>query len=266
MHKLLKMKWVLFTLVLLLTTVTFALPACTSTTTETVTNTQTITSTITQITTTTQQVDDEEIRSDIINQLSVDSRVDATNITVDVVNGKVILGGTVPSLQQARTVIQVVLDFPHTSIEDNLVVQPSEGATDEHIREHLVLLFDLVEDIDTSEVNISVSSGIVTLSGSVDHLWQKERLAEIALLEQSVASIVNNINVIDPTPVSDQQILDQLNNIIRILGVDITAQVENGVVTLSGTVGYFDEGNLIASVTSVHGVVQIIYNYQTTVE
>ncbi|UCE98385.1 MAG: BON domain-containing protein [Dehalococcoidia bacterium] len=258
MLKVFKMKWVLFAFVLLLTTVSFALPACTSTITETVRYTLT--------TTTTQQLDDEEIRSDIINQLSIDSRVDATNITVDVNNGKVILGGTIPSLQQARTVIQIVLDLPHTGIEDNMVVQPTEGADDEHIREHLVLLFDLAEDIDTSNVSISVNSGVVTLSGSIDHLWQKERLEEIAVFEESVVSIINNINVIDPTPVSDQQILDQVNNIIQIFGVDITAQIENGVVTLTGTVGYFDEDSLLSSIASAHGVVQIISNFDVAVE
>ena len=138
MPKVFKMRWTLFTLVLLLTSVTFAIPACNPTTTETVNNTQVITSSITQTTTTVQQVGDEEIKY--------------------------------------------------------------------------------------------------------------------------------------PTTVSDEQILDQVNKIVRGLGLDVNpdldfkAQVENGVVTLSGTVLYPDEESLIRSVVSIHGIVKIISNFDLLME
>lgn len=252
MSRVLKMRWVSFGLILLLTTVTFALPACTSAATQAVPVTPTIT--------TAEPVGDEEIRSNIIDRLSVDTSVDATNLTVDVNNGNVVLGGTVPSLQQAITILGIVNSLPHTTITDNLVVQPTEGGDDEDIREHLVVLFDLADDIDTSNVNISVNSGVVTLSGSVDHLWQKEKLEEIALSEASVVSIENNINVIVITSVPDQEILDAVNRVIRILSAEITAQVENGVVTLSGFVSCCNEEELLGIVSGINGVIQIINN------
>jgi osmotically-inducible protein OsmY len=75
-----------------------------------------------------------------------------------------------------------------------------------------------------------------------------------------------------PTPVSDEQILTQVNKIIRGLGLDVnpdldfTALVENGVVTLDGTVLYPDEESLIQSVGSVQGVVKIISNFDLLAE
>ena len=76
-------------------------------------------------------------------------------------------------------------------------------------------------------------------------------------------------NVGEPTPVSDQQILYRVHKIIRSLGLDVnpgldfTAQVENGVVILDGTVLYFEEENLLLSVSSIPGVVRIISNFYT---
>lgn len=240
----LKLKWVLVILALLLATMALTLPACTT------------------------SVGDEEIRSDVINVLTVDSRIDATNITVEVINGKVILGGIVPSLQQARNVLQTVASLPHiSSIEDNLIVQPSNEITDDHIESHISLLFDLVEDFDIARISFSSNSGVVTLTGSVDHLWQKERLEEIILFEQGVKSIVNNVTVIDPTPVSDEQILDEVNTLISIFETpDLTAQVENGVVTLTGSVTYWDEPHILQAIANVHGVVSIRNLAETSVD
>jgi osmotically-inducible protein OsmY len=83
---------------------------------------------------------------------------------------------------------------------------------------------------------------------------------------------VDDEETIYPTPVSDEQILAQVNKIIRGLGLDVnpdldfTALVENGVVTLDGTVLYPDEESLIQSVGSIQGVVKIISNFELLAE
>jgi osmotically-inducible protein OsmY len=145
-------------------------------------------------------------------------------------------------------------------------VQPIEGDSDEQIRDNIATLFGLADNIDTSNVNISVSSGVVTLSGSVEFLFQKERLEELVLSEASVVSIINNIVVVGSTTVSDQEILDSVNAIIDIMGLDVTAEVQNGVVTLSGVVGYFDEVNFLDAVGNIAGVTDIIANFEVVVE
>jgi osmotically-inducible protein OsmY len=145
-------------------------------------------------------------------------------------------------------------------------VQPIEGDSDEQIRDNIATLFGLADNIDTSNVNISVSSGVVTLSGSVEFLFQKERLEELVLTEASVVSIINNITVVGSTTVSDQEILDNVNAIIDIMGLDVTAEVQNGVVTLSGVVGYFDEVNFLDAVGNIAGVTDILANFEVVVE
>jgi osmotically-inducible protein OsmY len=113
----------------------------------------------------------------------------------------------------------------------------------------------------------------------------------VSACTSTTAGIVTNIQTITPTmtqtitiqqvddeetsyltPVSDEQILTQVNKIIRGLGLDVnpdldfTALVENGVVTLDGTVLYPDEESLIQSVGSVQGVVKIISNFDLLAE
>jgi osmotically-inducible protein OsmY len=72
--------------------------------------------------------------------------------------------------------------------------------------------------------------------------------------------------------VSDEQILEGVHRVIRILGLDtypdltFTAEVENGVVTLDGTVLYYDEENMLNSVGSIDGIVRIISNYELLAE
>ena len=57
-----------------------------------------------------------------------------------------------------------------------------------------------------------------------------------------------------------------MNSVIEILGVDVTAEVMNGVVTLSGVVGYFDEVNLLNAVGNIAGVTEIIANFEVVVD
>jgi osmotically-inducible protein OsmY len=181
-------------------------------------------------------------------------------------NGHVVLDGSVSTVLEFVVIVGIISGLPHTTITNNLLVQPIEGDSDEQIRDNIATLFGLADNIDTSNVNISVSSGVVTLSGSVEFLFQKERLEELVLTEASVVSIINNITVVGSTTVSDQEILDNVNAIIDIMGLDVTAEVQNGVVTLSGVVGYFDEVNFLDAVGNIAGVTDILANFEVVVE
>lgn len=86
-------------------------------------------------------------------------------------------------------------------------------------------------------------------------------LEETALSEASVVPIDNNIDVMVLTSVSDQEILDAVNRVIRGLRAEITAQVENGVVTLSGFVSCCNEEELVGAVSNTNGVIQVINNF-----
>ncbi|UCE97893.1 MAG: hypothetical protein JSV74_00730 [Dehalococcoidia bacterium] len=80
------------------------------------------------------------------------------------------------------------------------------------------------------------------------------------------------INTIERDAVSDQEISKNVNRIIKTLGLDsytdlvFSAHVENGVVIFEGTLLYYDEENLLNSLSGVDGIVNIICNYELLAE
>ena len=51
------------------------------------------------------------------------------------------------------------------------------------------------EDVDASDIEVSVKSGVVTLSGTVADRWQKRRAEDVADSVGGVRDIENNIRV-----------------------------------------------------------------------
>ena len=94
----------------------------------------------------------------------------------------------------------------------------------------------------------------------------------VAVTQTTTTQQVDEEENRDPGPLSDEQILDRVNDIIGILGLDVvpdldfTARVENGVVTLDGTLLYPDEEYLILSIKRIPGVVKIISNFDLLAE
>jgi osmotically-inducible protein OsmY len=94
-------------------------------------------------------------------------------------------------------------------------------------------------DKDVTGIGVSVESGIVTLRGTVPILWLKERAIEQAGKVDDVISVVSEMTV--PRGESDQRIAEQVANRLRryvffTIFDDAEAEVDNGVVTLTGRV------------------------------
>jgi osmotically-inducible protein OsmY len=124
----------------------------------------------------------------------------------------------------------------------------------------------LNEDPHTGSKSIEVHSinGIVTLKGSVDNLLSRERAAEIAKTVKGVRSVVNLI-AINPEARSDEQIRQDLRRVFdkndSADRLNIHAEVNNGIVTLSGSVESWQEKSIcIRLAQSVPGVKQVDSN------
>jgi osmotically-inducible protein OsmY len=187
---------------------------------------------------------EELIKRDVIDQLAWDTRINANRVEVSVDDHTVILGGSVPSYgsriaaeADARAVFGV------TDVENNLTVTyptavpvPSDGEIHSNINN--VLLWD--PELDATRVNVSVQNGRVTLEGSVDALWKKieaeNRVANIS----GVLTITNKLAVVPNESFADEVIGEDVENALdrnTLVNVDeIDVKVENGVVTLYGSV------------------------------
>jgi osmotically-inducible protein OsmY len=124
--------------------------------------------------------------------------------------------------------------------------------------------FILDEAIEANMIDIETREGIVTLSGVVNNLLAKERALNIAESIKGVRSVVNNIAV-KPVVVDDSQIEENVElalfNDPAADSWEINVLVEDGVVTLTGTVESWAEKRLAEDVAkTVKGIVKIQNN------
>lgn len=186
----------------------------------------------------------EEIKRNVVDQLYWDTRVDASDVGVEVSDNTVRLTGTVPSYG-ARSAAEIdARSIPGVSTVDNEigVRYPStiEIPTDDEIRNRIVNLLIWNPAIDSTKIEVSVISGQVALEGSVDTYWKKLRAEELAAQVVGVVSVQNMLSIVPTGTFSDETIADSIVNALeRSAAVDASAidvRVENGIVTLTGNV------------------------------
>jgi len=112
-----------------------------------------------------------------------------------------------------------------------------------------------------SDVDVSTSQGIVTLSGSVDNLLAKTRAVKIAESIRGVRGVIDRTTV---TPVSRldedirKDILAALTQDPATDSYQVAVSIRDGVVTLTGSVGSYPERQLAARIAEgVKGIKEV---------
>jgi osmotically-inducible protein OsmY len=108
-------------------------------------------------------------------------------------------------------------------------------------------------------VRVRVSDGVATLSGSVYQLWQKDRITEVALSVPGLKAVVNRDVFVLPTGISDSDvdasIVQMMRDVSEIDEKTLAIRVENGYVTLAGSVDSRTESRrLVQLLTNIRGV------------
>jgi osmotically-inducible protein OsmY len=185
---------------------------------------------------------DERIKKDIVDQLSWDSRIDASKVKVEVDNGNLELSGFVPTFSARRTVEEDVRGIPGVvSVDNRMVVNRiMTGPSDEKMHYTVDSVLSWSQDINAGNIRVAVDDGEVTLEGTVGTLWEKHRAEEIVSELKGIVGITNRLAVVPTKDVLDERIaenivaaLDRTGN-VNVDSVDV--KVENGIVTLCGTV------------------------------
>lgn len=148
---------------------------------------------------------DSEIQAAVLRELKWDTRVEETDVGVEVDNGVVTLTGTVTSrakriaAQEAAHRVAGVLD-----VANDIEVHPvgTEAKTDTEVAQAVRHALEWDAHVPHERIHSTVSEGWVTLEGTVD-LWSQQAEAERAILcLRSVRGLTNCIKVgapdIDP--------------------------------------------------------------------
>ena len=116
-------------------------------------------------------------------------------------------------------------------------------------------------------VKAEVKNGVVTLTGDVE--WQFQR-ANILKNVEHVSGVVNVLNLINLKPRAhtadiQKRIKDALKRHADVEATKVAIAVNNGIVTLTGSVESFDEMDRIEdAVWAAPGVTKVVDNLRIT--
>jgi len=187
---------------------------------------------------------EEDVRKDISDLLLRNNKVGSSGINVIVRGDTVVLEGTVPTYAARRHAEELVLRLPSVGfVENQLRVQFPEAQhlpSDAELEAGIMAALDQNLNIPENRITVTARNGVITLRGTVDSYYQKLRAEEFASELVGVFDVRNEIAVTPADKLEDIRIAENIMSAIRrnlAYGEDsIIVNVENGVVTLSGSV------------------------------
>ena len=118
--------------------------------------------------------------------------------------------------------------------------QSSEAPPDEEIRENVANIIYWDSDLKDADIAVFVVEGWLTLRGTVDAYWKKQRAQETASMLTGVRGITNELAVVPSRTYEDRLIADSiiaaLERNVQVDASTIHVNVNGGEVTLSGVV------------------------------
>jgi osmotically-inducible protein OsmY len=200
---------------------------------------------------------DKEIQKDVMKELDWDPQVDAVEVGVQVKDGLVTLTGNVATyvkkLAAKRAAHRVggVLD-----VVNNLTVEIHDPhkRTDQDLAKAIRNTLEWHVLVPHSKIHSTVSNGHVTLEGEVDS-WADQLAAECGIEHLAGVRAVDNRIEIRPKIRIDSEnirtsIEDALERQAHREADRIGVKVQDGIITLTGTVRSWTEKNAIRSVAS----------------
>jgi hyperosmotically inducible protein len=189
---------------------------------------------------------------------------DLREVTVDVKDGVVTLGGRAPddtAVARAKERAGTILGVRSVVIEIRVEGPATQLPADEDGTVTARLKFALLADprLAGSQITPSVRSGVATLTGTAPTEPAKAAAGEIAQRIEGVTSVVNQIQVTQQTveSVPDPQIEKEVSAVLDTDFADylLTISVRNGTVKVRGAVGSRQDMIRIAdAISRVKGV------------
>jgi osmotically-inducible protein OsmY len=214
---------------------------------------------------------DLEVRNAVLAAFLQDPRLAATNPTVEVDHGLALLSGTVASLQAKAAAEQTARNTAGVwDVRNQLKVRPPNAPDDQRLKQTVEKALRRDPFIAAPLITAKVSGGVVSLGGSVQTSYQRSRAEEIVSRLRGVVKVKNLLFVEYPAspyarlawapdifhhpferndfrePLkTDAQIRRELESRLNwdalLQEPDIKVGVKDGIATLRGTVGTYQE-------------------------
>jgi osmotically-inducible protein OsmY len=215
---------------------------------------------------------DSAIRDAVKDALIYDPRVFSFKITPSVEDGTVTLSGTVDNIKAKRAAEQVARNTVGVFQVRNLIRIKTTKPSEAEIRANLESALAKDPYLEDDEIEPKVSNTTVELEGNVDTYYEKGRADDIAAKAYGVTSIENNLTVrngkkplsydpyladyyiydtgwydyqpfytFEPDSEIRAEVQDELWWSPFVDAQDVEVEVDDGIVTLSGTVDTIGE-------------------------
>jgi osmotically-inducible protein OsmY len=187
------------------------------------------------------QLSDKEISRAIESDLRTAYAFDSERIDVASANGIVTLSGRISSLAAKREALEIVSQIRGVRSIINLIVVVRDEMNDETIVDAVRKRLANEMAVESGEIKISISSGMVKLTGEVDSIGEKMLAEDAVAMVNGVLEIENEVKVdaqqSRPDDELQEEIQSLLDSTVELDDANILVSVQKGVTTLAGFVG-----------------------------
>ena len=184
---------------------------------------------------------DQELQTNVTDELSYNPSIDAAHVGVSAKDLVVTLSGNVGSLPERHAANRAAKRVSGVrTVSDDLVVRDpgTIGMSDGDIGEAANQMLKWAVDVPADTIKVSVRDHVVTLSGTVAWQFQREAAARAVMYLRGVTALTNSIFLTATVPTEGLKAEIQAA-MLRNAQLDsraIAVDVAGGEVTLSGTV------------------------------
>jgi len=204
---------------------------------------------------------DQQLQQDVLLELKGDTRVRVTDVGVTVRSGVVTLIGEVESWAKSNAALAAALRVAGVQdVANDLRVRrgASSGRSDPEVAEAVRRALEWDARVPRESIQTTVTDGHVSLTGSVEYWSEREDAEEAVRYLTGVTGVTNTIEVrphfVAPSEVR-LAIAEALHRHAMRETRHIDLAIEDGVVTLSGTVGSWSERRAaVGAAGAIHGV------------
>lgn len=189
-------------------------------------------------------LNDMQIRDAVTSRLEFDSRIDSSQVAIEVSGGHVQLRGSIPSLTQKRELSLIVWAINSVkTVSNQLEISSTTGEgslPDPEIKSNVKTAIKINSETSQVDPQISVDDNVVTISGAVDSLEKAKKVESIISDLTGVKDVINLLTVVPTKIVSDEiiakAIVESFKQNTEVNEAVLDVIVERGKVTLQGKV------------------------------
>jgi len=207
---------------------------------------------------------DKDMRQEVLDALDWEASITSGDIGVGVSSGVVTLTGYVPTFAQKRTAERTALRVSGVKgIANDLVVKlpKKKERTDTDIAKAAVRAIRWHTELPQDTISVKVRDGWVTLEGTVDWNYQRERAADVVRPLTGLRGLTNTLAVAPRATSSDirDRIRNALEREVNREAKNLVIEIDGDTVRLSGVVhSWIERRNAERAAWSAPGITDVV--------